>query len=230
MSEKKGYATSEEKWVFRMLMVVAGFYGGYAMLIRGGVFSNAQTGNVVLCALALGEGNWRRAAYFIIPISAYMLGCFLSELFKSPMRRRWVMRWETVLILIEIVAVAVMGFIPATAPHQICQILINLICAMRLTTFQRSEGVAMATIFCTNHIRNIGTTLASMLRREKKTGENLHRIALHSIMILCFMVGVAVSVLACRWIGVKAIWCVLPLLAILFAELFLADRKEKANI
>lgn len=229
MIEKKAYVAREKRWVYRMLMVVAGFYGGYAMLVRGGAFSNAQTGNVVLCALALGEGNWQKAAYYVIPISAYMLGCFLSELLLGPMRRSRVMRWETALILFEIGVVAIMGFIPGSAPHQICQILINLICAMQFTTFRQSEGIAMATIFCTNHIRQIGIALAAIFNRDPKVRENLRIGGIHGIMVLCFMAGVIASVIGCKYMGVKAIWCVLPLLVILFAELLIADRKEKAK-
>ena len=38
MKGKSTYLECEKRWVFRMLMFVAGFYGGYAMLVRGGVF------------------------------------------------------------------------------------------------------------------------------------------------------------------------------------------------
>lgn len=228
MSEKKAYAENEKQWVYRLLMLVSGFYGGYAMLVRGGAFSNAQTGNVVLCALALGNGQWSKAAYYVIPISAYMLGCMVSELHIASKRPRWGMHWETVLIFFELIAVAVMGWIPATAPHQICQILINLICAMRLTTFRQSEGIPMATIFCTNHIRQIGASIAAMIRKETKCAVKLRMIGVHGLMILSFMLGVAAAAVSCRYIGVRSIWLMLLPLGILFTHLKIADRKEKA--
>lgn len=230
MIEKKAYSASEKQWVYRMLMVVAGFYGGYAMLVRGGAFSNAQTGNIVLCALALGNGQWQKAAYYIIPITAYMLGCFLSELLTKPMRRSYVMRWETALILFEITVVAVMGFIPGSAPHQICQILINLICAMQFTTFRQSEGISMATTFCTNHVRQIGISLAALFSKDPKARKNLRIGGIHGVMVLCFMAGVIAAVVACQAMDVKAIWCAILPLVILFGSLLRADRKETANI
>ena len=47
----------ERKWVYLLLMLTAGFYGGYTYTVRGGVFCNAQTGNLVLLAMALGPGG-----------------------------------------------------------------------------------------------------------------------------------------------------------------------------
>ena len=227
MSEKKAYAENEKQWVYRILILIAGFYGGYAMLMRGGAFSNAQTGNVVLCAIALGNGQWQKAAYYLIPMSAYMLGCLVSELHISSKRSGRKMRWETVLILFELLAVAVMGWIPASAPHQICQILINLICAMRLSTFRQSEGIPMATIFCTNHIRQVGASLAHLFRKGANRKEKLYMIRMHGFMILSFMVGVAAATIGCKFMGVKSIWLMLLPLAVLFMELLKADRKEK---
>ncbi|MBQ6852248.1 MAG: DUF1275 domain-containing protein [Oscillospiraceae bacterium] len=227
MIEKRAYPENERQWVFRVLMVVAGFYGGYAMLVRGGVFSNAQTGNLALCALALGKGQWQEAAYYVIPISAYLLGCMVSEILTKSLRRTRFMRWETVLILLEIAAAVVMGFIPSEAPHQICQVIINVICAMQFTTFRQAEGISMATTFCTNHVRQIGIALASLFRRDPEARKNLRIGGIHGIMVLCFMAGVAASAIACGVLGVKAIWCVLPPLAVLFGDLLRAERKEK---
>lgn len=229
MANKKAFAENEKQWVYRVLIFIAGFYGGYAMLVRGGAFSNAQTGNVLLCAIALGNGQWQKAAYYVIPMSAYMLGCMVSELHIRSKRNRK-LSWETVLILFEIFAVAAMGFLPATAPHQICQVLINLICAMRLSTFRQSEGIPMATIFCTNHIRQLGASLAAIFRKDPDSKEKFRMLGVHGLMILSFMLGVAAATIACRFWDVKAIWLTILPLGVLFTELLKADRKEKVNI
>ena len=223
MTGNNTYAENEKQWVYRVLMIVSGFYGGYAMLVRGGAFSNAQTGNVVLCAMALGNREWKEAAYYLIPISAYMLGCMVSELHIRSKRSRK-LSWETVLIAFEILAVTGMGFVPESAPHQICQILINLICAMRLTTFRQSEGIPMATIFCTNHIRQIGASVAGIFQKEKG---KFRMIAIHGLMILCFMAGVAAAVISCEWIGVRSIWIMNLPLVILLVNLLRADLRVK---
>ena len=230
MESQHKYLECEKQWVYRLLMVVAGFYGGYAMVVRGGAFSNAQTGNVALMALALGNGNWRGAAYYLIPISAYAAGALVSELLPKKLRRKIFMRWDTLLTLFELVMVAAMGFIPASAPHQICQVIINFICSMQYNTFRQAEGVSQATTFCTNHIRQIGLSLAGGFSRKKSWSETGRRIWIHGSMILCFIVGVAAAAVACRFLGAYAIWCNLLPLAILFADLLHADLTTEKNL
>ena len=73
------YPESQRWLIFAILMGVGGFYGAFTYTIRGGVFCNAQTANFVLFAMALGDGLWKKALYYLIPMSAYFLGAFLSE-------------------------------------------------------------------------------------------------------------------------------------------------------
>lgn len=229
MQQKKIYLECEKRWVYWVLMIVAGFYGGYAMMVRGGVFSNAQTGNVAFMAVALGQGHWKEAAYYLIPISAYLLGSLVSEVLPKPLRRLHVLRWDTLLTLFEIVAVVVMGFIPVTAPHQICQVLINFICAMQYNTFRQSEGVSMATTFVTNHIRQLGISLTGLFNKDSAEKRKLRQGSVHLIMILFFVLGVAAATVASRYLQEKAIWCALVPLIVLFVDLLHADlTKEKA--
>ena len=231
MSEKRTYLECEKQWVYRLLMVVAGFYGGYAMVVRGGAFSNAQTGNLALMAVAFGQGRWLDAAYYLIPISAYLLGSLVSEVLPRPLRRLRLLRWDTLLTLFEIVMVVVMGFIPKAAPHQICQVIINFICAMQYNTFRQAEGVPMATTFCTNHIRLLGISLAGLFSKQPEEKRKLRRGVVYLIMILCFVGGVLASAVACRFLEEKAIWCALVPLLILFIDLFHADlTKEKGML
>lgn len=80
------YLTCERNWVYFTLIAVAGFWGAYTYLLRGNVFCNAQTGNVVLMGLALGSAEWAKAGYYLVPISAYILGAFVSELLPNPIK------------------------------------------------------------------------------------------------------------------------------------------------
>ena len=92
----------ERVWLYHTLTFVAGFWGSFTYLLRGSVFCNAQTGNVVLMGMALGAGQWRHALYYLIPISAYIAGAFFSELLPNPVKHHLPIRWETLLVGIEI--------------------------------------------------------------------------------------------------------------------------------
>lgn len=133
-------------------MMSAGMMGGYTYTVRGGVFCNAQTANVVLMSIAFGQGRFTDGLYFLIPISAYMLGAFISEALPVPIKKLRFLRWDTYLIIFEFTVLLIIGFIPLSAPNQITQVVINFIASMQYNTFRRAQGVPMATTFCTNHI------------------------------------------------------------------------------
>lgn len=220
--ENKRYPECEKRWVFAMLIFVAGLYGGYTLAVRGGVFCNGQTGNIALLGVALGRGNWRKALYYLIPISSYLAGIMVAEIIPRHVRL-FRLRWDTLLTLIEIVLVGAMGFIPSTAPHQICQVTINFICAMQYNTFRHAEGMSMATTFCVNHLRTVGTGLSRILLGRGEKDVSVDEIKKHGIMLLCFVLGAAGTGVLCCFFGVRAIWFALIPLVILAADLLRAD-------
>ena len=161
------YLECEKKWVFDTLIFVAGFYGAFTYSIRGGVFCNAQTANFVLFAMEIGKGNFKQALYFLIPMGAYLLGAAVSEILPKPMKKLGLIRWDTFLIMIEMFAVIILGFIPESAPFQISQVIINFICSMQYNTFRQAQGVPMATTFCTNHIRQVGVWMTKAIKYKE---------------------------------------------------------------
>ena len=105
----KHFLTCERTWVYFSLIFSAGFWGAYTYLLRGHIFCNAQTGNVVLMGLALGSCRWGEALYYLVPISAYILGAFVSELAPNPIKHHWGVRWDTLLLGLEMAAVFLLG-------------------------------------------------------------------------------------------------------------------------
>jgi uncharacterized membrane protein YoaK (UPF0700 family) len=151
--EKDEFLECERWWIFALLMAVGGYFGAFTYSIRGGVFCNAQTANFVLFAMALGNMNWSKALYYIIPMSAYLLGAILSESLALKVKKYHLLRWDTILVGFEIIVVLLLGFLPESAPFQISQVIINFICSMQYNTFRQAQKVPMATTFCTNHRR-----------------------------------------------------------------------------
>ena len=226
------YLLCERNWVYFLLITVAGFWGAFTYLLRGNVFCNAQTGNVVLMGMAFGSGNWRNGCYYLVPISAYILGAFVSELVPNPLKRRFSVRWDTMLIAIECLAALILGFVPETAPVQISQVIINFVASMQYNTFRQAEGIPMATTFATNHIHQIGIGLAKELHhRHHKEKAHRKKLLRHFEMLLFFSAGAIMGTVICHlWLG-KAIWVTLLPLGLLFIALLHADlTTEKALV
>ena len=228
MAGDNEYLECEKNWVYDFLIATAGWFGAYTFIQRGGVFCNAQTANVVLFAIAIGQGDIRKATYLLLPIGAYFLGAFVSEYLGKSVKKLHLLRWDTVLIGIEIIAVIILGFLPAKAPDQICQVTLNFICSMQFNTFRQMQGVPAATTFVTNHIRQVGHFLAKYVRHHEST--YAERMKAHGGLILFFMCGAIMSTVACRILSYRSIWGSAILLVIIFTRLFHADRSYEKDL
>ncbi len=215
----------ERKVIYFLLMISAGMMGAYTFSLRGGVFCNAQTSNFVLMALALGAGQWADGFYYLIPIFAYMMGGFVSEILPKPVKKLHLFRWETYLVLFEMIVLFIIGWIPFTETHtlltnHIVQVMINFIASMQYNTFRKSDGVAMATTFCTNHCRMVGVGVAEAIRH--KDPHRLLEVGFHLGMLLSFLLAGIVLVL-CTGLGEKTIWIAIIPQLIAFCILAYAD-------
>ena len=227
----KHFLTCERTWVYFSLIFSAGFWGAYTYLLRGHIFCNAQTGNVVLMGLALGSCRWGEALYYLVPISAYILGAFVSELAPNPIKHHWGVRWDTLLLVLEMAAVFLLGFVPDSAPVQISQVAINFLASMQYNTFRQAEGVPVATTFVTNHIRQVGIGLAKEWH-HRHSDDKSHRLRLarHFGMLAFFLTGVITGAVFGHLLGGRSIWVTLIPLGIPFFALLHADRTTERDL
>ena len=217
----------ERRWIFAAMICVAGFYGGYTYSCRGGIFCNAQTANFVLFGMAIGKAEWSTALYYLIPMASYLGGTIISELLPKPVKKISHIRWDTFFVAFEMVIILIIGFIPASAPVQICQIMINFICAMQYNTFRNAENIPAATTFCTAHTRALGVNLVKWIK-HKNEKVYLKTSLFHALLITSFIIGSLLAAFLCRYFDTKAIWFAEILLAAVFIDLLYADLiKEK---
>lgn len=230
-NDEKIFLTCEKSWFYHILICIAGFFGAFTYLLRGNVFCNAQTGNVVLMGMALGSGDWETGLYYLIPIFSYILGSIVSELLPNPIKRHLPLRWDTLLMGIEMIFVIFLGLLPESAPVQISQVAINFIASMQYNTFRQAEGLPMATTFATNHIRQIGVGIAKEFQ-HRKSGDKSHRLKLkaHLQMLIFFLTGATVGTVLCNFLKGRAILFTLIPLGILFVILLHADLKTEKNL
>ena len=205
-------------------MATAGMMGAYTFTLRGGVFCNAQTANVVLMSIAFGQGNWSKALYYLIPISAYLLGALISELVINPVRKIGKFRWNTYFVALETIVLFIIGFIPLSISHKLVQVTINFIASMQYNSFRQAEGIPMATTFCTNHVRQMGISIANSIKQ--KNASSLKRGCVHLMMVLFFIGGGIWLTASNGAFGAKSIWLTMIPNGIILALLIHADLVE----
>lgn len=226
---ERKYLECERMGIFLILMMSGGFMGSYTYILKGGVFCNAQTSNILLLGISLGTMEWKRAAYLLLPISAYFLGSVVSEVLPVYVRKKELLRWDTLLVGIEIAVLAVLGCLPDSVPVQVFQVSINFICSMQYNTFRQAQGIPMATTFCTNHLRQTGIHVAIWIR--KKNPSSLKRSLRHLEMLGSFVAGATVGAVMCHYFGGRAIWGAAVLMAFAFFDLLRADLgREKGKL
>ena len=71
--------TSESIRLSVILALSGGFQDAYTYNVRDNVFSNAQTGNVVLMSQYFMMGKWQTALRYMLPIIAFAAGVFVAE-------------------------------------------------------------------------------------------------------------------------------------------------------
>lgn len=134
-------------------------------------------------------------------------------------------------MLIEMIAVLGLGFLPETAPVQICQVVINFVASMQYNTFRQAEGVPVATTFATNHIRQIGVGLAKELRHHHSADKSHRRkLARHCGMLFFFILGAVTGTVFCHLLVGRAIWLTMIPLGIIFLTLLHADRTTEKEL
>lgn len=217
---------SESMRLGALLAVAGGFFDAYTYLCRGGVFANAQTGNIVLLGLELAEREWLRALAYLAPILAFALGVVVAEVVKRRGKARQAggagMHWRQVIVLAEFVLLAVAAFLPQRM-NMAVNILISFVCAMQVEAFRKVRGSAFATTMCTGNLRS-GTEQLVIWRQ---TGDaNAARKARHYYcIILFFILGAALGAVCTDTLGERAllITCV-PLLAV-FGMMFIREEE-----
>ena len=71
--------TSETFMLSAILALSGGFQDAYTYNVRNEVFSNAQTGNIVLMSQHLMMGDWMKGLSYLFPVLAFALGVLVAE-------------------------------------------------------------------------------------------------------------------------------------------------------
>lgn len=195
------------------LALSGGFQDAYTYNTRNGIFSNAQTGNVVLMSQYFMQGDWRGAIRYLFPLLAFVLGVLLAEKVQHYFRYAKKIHWRQGILLAEIVILFIVGFIP-TEWNIMATILVSFTCAMQVQAFRKVGGYSYASTMCIGNLRS-GTDALSCYMREKRP-EDLKRTAYYFGVILIFALGAGIGGNLSQRYGIHVIWVSCGMLFISF--------------
>lgn len=207
-----------------VLAAAGGFLDAYTYLTRGGVFANAQTGNIVLLGVYLAQGQFRTAGRYLIPILAFAAGVIVAELIKARFRYHPALHWRQITVGAELAILAAVAFLPQrwNVPANLA---VSFVCAMQVESFRKIEGNAYATTMC---IGNLRSGMEYLYRwHVTRDRAHLHRAKVYYLVILVFVLGAALGGVTCRSLGRLSILICCPLL--LSAVAVMAWTKRSAE-
>lgn len=206
------------------LATSGGFQDAYTYFTRNKVFSNAQTGNVVLMSEHFMKGEWQDGLKYLIPLFAFAAGVFVAEQIQAKFRLSQKLHWRQGILLIEILILILVGFMPEKL-NMLATVLVSFSCAMQVQAFRKVDGYSYASTMCIGNLRN-GTASLSMYLRERKTG--LLKQALYYFgIILFFAIGAGLGGVISIEIGYRAIWVSDGLLLVSTLLMFLEKFRGK---
>lgn len=212
---------SESYLVGALLAITGGFLDAYTYLLRGHVFANAQTGNMVLFAIKLADGSVKAAAVYLIPITAFIVGIILAEIIRKKMSENLKLHWRQLILMIEFVIIFIAAFIPLGRMNGLVNVLVSFVCAMQVEAFRKLEGNAYATTMCTGNLRSASESLFHFVSNKEKPA--LRKSLLYYGITLFFIFGAFLGAVISHLYGSISILFCCGLLMIVFILMWRKD-------
>lgn len=206
-----------------LLAIVGGFLDAYTYLLRGHVFANAQTGNIVLLGLNLANLQFLKAMYYLVPISAFAAGVVATEAVKQKFRDHPRIHWRQIIVAAECLLLLAVAFVPHGGLDVAVNVSVSFLCAMQVESFRKFDGNAFATTMCTGNLRSAMELLYrfTVTNDRREQAKSLQYFGI----ILFFILG---AVLGAWFTGLFAERAVLFCCGILAAAFGLMFIREKA--
>ena len=219
---KKNIQMSEAFITSVFLALSGGFQDAYTYFTRDQVFSNAQTGNVVLMSQHFMAGEWMRGLHYLLPLLAFAGGVFFADCIQGKFKYSNRLHWRQWILLLEILILFLVGFIPQDY-NMLATTLVSFSCAMQVQTFRKVGGYSYASTMCIGNLRS-GTAALSAFTREHRP-EQLRQSMYYFGIILFFAIGAGIGGNISMWLGFKAIWISSATLMISFLLMFIEEKE-----
>lgn len=204
-----------------IMSYIGGFLGVYTILLRGGNFGSAQTGNLISLATGWFGGSWQEMILRIIALAIFIISMIAAYLLpkyvKGDMRR--------ICLWLEITGIVLAGFLPEDMNNIAALYPIFAITAFQWGVFGGAKGYSSATIFSTNNLKQMVLSLTDYI--QTKDARQREKAAFYGFTLISFQIGVAGGFLAVNTWQVTGIWaCLIPLgAALTIVEMNCAGRR-----
>lgn len=188
MNDKELIIGSQRYITAALLTLCGGFLDAYTYFSRGGVFANAQTGNIIKFGINAALGQYEACVMYLVPILSFVLGIFLARITEVKMKN-WRTRYirRSVLAAETAVLLCVMLIPEKEEFNIIANTLVSFVCALQMETFRSFEGQPYATVVSTGNLRKAAEYFLDGIIRKDSSLLKISRR--YFLIVLLFIAG-----------------------------------------
>ena len=211
--------TSESLKLSALLSFSGGLQDAYTYNVRGHVFANAQTGNVVLMSQNIMLGNWHSGLHYLLPLLSFTAGIFAAERIEKRFKDLRPLHWRQIILFVEMILLGAVGFIKPEFSMP-ANMIVSFTCALQVQAFRKVHGYGYASTMCIGNLRNAAESLSCYLRDKDKGSlyKSLHFFGI----ILLFAAGAGIGGVLSGILGIRTIW--ISVIVLLIASLFMVKE------
>jgi len=214
---------SETLLIGSMLAMVGGFLDAYTYICRGGVFANAQTGNIVLVGIRIAQADYMGCLYYLTPVISFLVGIIVAEYIRQKYQENNRIHWRQIVIAFETIVLVGIAFIPKNN-DLLANILVSFVCSLQVQSFRKINGNTYATTMCTGNLRSATEFLYSY--KTSKNRSDLHKSLQYYSIIAFFISGSAIGMLLIGIFENKSIFFACGVLAVVFILMFIKKQED----
>ena len=187
-----------------LLIAAAGYLAAFTWLEHGHVFTNAQTGNIVLfCATAV-SGDWAQALRHVPPMLAFVPGIFAARWLQRRGGRHGLPQADVLCLGVEIVILVLVGLLPPGFPEMPVTFSLAFVAALQSAAFEQVDGWSYTSVVTTGNLRSATEALYAHLFGPYDPLAS-RKAQVFFIIVASFTAGVAAGAVATLVVGRAAI-------------------------
>jgi uncharacterized membrane protein YoaK (UPF0700 family) len=216
--------TRPERLTFGIILAaVGGYLDAYTFVGHGGVFANAQTGNVVLFAVFASDGHWHDAWLRVPAVAAFAVGIIVAEEMGRPALRAKLRRPTRVVLAIEIGLLAILAALGSATADLVYTVTISFVAALQFATFRVLADTPYTSVLATGNLRSmIASAIQWRTEGDRPAGRRALRLG---STVAAFVLGAAGGAAYTRHSGAVAIWVASAALAVVLVGLIVETRQ-----
>ena len=170
------------------LTIAGGALDAYTFASRGGVFANAQTGNIIRLGIFLADGKYRACLPLVFSMIAFGLGTWLTLVIQHNFYKIKPKFSRRCVLLVEMLMILLVAFISQGEVYNIiANGCVSFLAAMQMEAFKKFSGQVMTTTVTTGNYRKCIEFLYKSFKEKDITQRQIaYR---YMILVGCFISG-----------------------------------------